>query len=92
MHAVRASVSTTLSSLPGALFFGRDMFLNIPLIADWNLIAQRREQLVNESLRRQNLKRRRYDYIMGQRVLKKCMTQRSSVKEPKVPTPLTLYM
>ena len=71
MHAMRASVSTTLGSSPGALVFGRDMFLNIPLIADWQLIAQRREQLVNESLRRQNLKRRRYDYIVGQRVLKK---------------------
>jgi hypothetical protein len=71
MHAMCASVSTTLGSLPGALVFGRDMFLNIPLIADWHLIAQRREQLVNESLRRQNLKRRRYDYIVGQRILKK---------------------
>ena len=41
MHAMRASVSTTLSSSPGALVFGRDMFLNIPLVADWHLIAQR---------------------------------------------------
>ena len=71
MHAMRASVSTTLGSSPGALVFGRDMFLNIPLIADWHLIAQKREQLVNESLRRQNLKRRTYDYVVGQRVLKK---------------------
>jgi hypothetical protein len=71
MHAMRASVSTMLGSLPGALVFGRDMFLNIPLIANWHLIAQRREQLVNESLRCQNLKRRNYDYIVGQRVLKK---------------------
>jgi hypothetical protein len=47
------------------------MFLNIPLIADWNLLAQRREQLVYENLRRQNRKRRRYDYVVGQRVLKK---------------------
>jgi hypothetical protein len=45
MHAMQASVSTTLGSLPGALVFGsRDMFLNIPLIADWHLIAQRREK------------------------------------------------
>lgn len=71
MHAMRASISTTLGGSPGSLVFSRDMFLNIPLIADWHLIAQRREQLVNESLRRQNLKRRRYDYVQGQRVLKK---------------------
>jgi hypothetical protein len=56
MHAMQASDSTTLGSLPGALVIGRDMFLNIPLIANWHLIAQRREQLVNESLLRQNLK------------------------------------
>ena len=68
---MRASISTTLGGSPGSLVFSRDMFLNIPLIADWHLIAQRREQLVNESLRRQNLKRRRYDYVQGQRVLKK---------------------
>lgn len=71
MHAMRASISTTLGAAPGALVFSRDMFLNIPMIADWHQIAQRREQLVNESLRRQNLKRRRYDYVQGQRVLKK---------------------
>jgi hypothetical protein len=51
--------------------FGRDMFLNIPLTADWHLIARHREQLINESLRRQNLKRRTYDYVVGQLVLKK---------------------
>ena len=50
---------------------GRDMFLNIPLVADWHVIARRREQLIHESLRRQNLKRRTYDYIVGQQVLKK---------------------
>ena len=47
------------------------MFLNIPLMADWHQIARNREQLVNESLRRQNLSRRKYDYVVGQQVLKK---------------------
>ena len=69
MHAMRASISTTFGGAPGALVFGRDMFLNIPLIADWHLIAQNREQFVKESLRRHNLKRRTYDYIVGQRVI-----------------------
>jgi hypothetical protein len=71
MHAMRSCVATTLGSSPGALVFGRDMFLNIPLTADWHLIARHREQLINESLRRQNLKRRTYDYVVGQKVLKK---------------------
>ncbi|EJK52118.1 hypothetical protein THAOC_28646, partial [Thalassiosira oceanica] len=54
-----------------ALVYGRDMFLNVPLIADWHTIATRREQLVNENLRRQNLKRRTYDYKVNDQMLKK---------------------
>ena len=56
MHAMRTSVSMRLGGSPGALVFSRDVFLNIPPVANWQLIAQRREQLANESLRRSNLK------------------------------------
>ena len=59
-HALRCAVHTTLGSSPGALVFNRDMFLNIPLMADWQLLNQKREHLVNEDLCRTNLKRRRY--------------------------------
>ncbi len=34
MHDMRAGVLSTLGSSPGNLVFNRDMFLNIPLIAD----------------------------------------------------------
>jgi hypothetical protein len=34
MHAMQTTVATTLGSAPGALAFSRDMFLNVPLIAD----------------------------------------------------------
>ena len=70
-HALRCGVHSTLGSSPGALVFNRDMFLNIPLIADWSLLTKRREYLVNENLRRSNLKRRRFDYQVGKKVLKK---------------------
>ena len=52
MHAMRTTVATTLGSTPGALAFSRDMFLNVPLVADWQTIAQNREQFINENLRR----------------------------------------
>ena len=68
-HAMRSSINTALKASPGALVYSRDMFLNIPMIADWHLIAQRQEQLINENLRRHNLRRRRYDYAVGQQVL-----------------------
>ena len=70
-HAMRCSVHTTLGSSPGSLVFNRDMFLNIPLVADWHLITTRREHLINENLRRQNAKRRTFDYAVNQKVLKK---------------------
>ncbi len=47
------------------------MFLNVPLIADWQAIAYTREHHVNENLRRANRKRHQFDYAPGQQVLKK---------------------
>ena len=70
-HALRCAVHTTLGSSPGALVFNRDMFLNIPLMADWQMLTKKREHLVNENLRRANLKRRLFDYKVNQKVLKK---------------------
>ena len=71
MHAMRSSVHTTFGSSPGSLVFNQDMFLNIPLIADWHTITNKREHLVNKNLRRANKKRRRFDYASNQQVLKK---------------------
>jgi hypothetical protein len=88
-HALRAAVSTALGSSPGALVFGRDMFLDVPMIADWHLIARRREQMVNESLRRENMKRRRYDYVQGQRVMMK--VYKPNKLEPTAKGPYRLF-
>ncbi len=71
MHAIRAGIHSTLGSSPGSLVFNRDMFLNIPLIADWHAVTKRREHLVNENLMRENRKRHRHDYAVDDRVLKK---------------------
>jgi hypothetical protein len=70
-NAMRAGIHTTLGSSPGSLVFNRDMFLNIPLIANWHAITLKREHLIHENLLRENQKRRRYDYMPQQRVLKK---------------------
>ena len=63
MYAMRVGIHATLGSSPGNLVFNRDMFLNIPLIADWHAITQKREHLINKNLIRENQKRRRYDYL-----------------------------
>jgi hypothetical protein len=62
-------------SAPGALASSRNMFLNVPLIADWRAIARACEHHVNENLQHANRKRQQYDYAVGQRVLKKVHDQ-----------------
>ncbi len=47
------------------------MFLNVPLIADWQAIVRTHEHHVNEDLRCANRKQRQYDYAPAQQVLKK---------------------
>ena len=71
MHAMRVGIHSTMGSTPGNLVFDRDMFLNIPLIADWHAVTLKREHLIYENLMRENQKRRRYNYIPQQKVLKK---------------------
>ncbi len=58
MHAMRAGIHSTLVSSPGSLVFNWDMFLNIPLIANWHAITQKREHLIHENLIQKNQKRR----------------------------------
>jgi hypothetical protein len=48
MHAIQTTVAITLGSTPGALTFAQDMFLNMPLIVDWQAIARTCEHYVNE--------------------------------------------
>ncbi len=71
MHAMRTTIATTLGSTPGALVFAQDVFLNVPLIADWQAIARTREHHVNENLGHANRRQRQFDYAPGQQVLKK---------------------
>ena len=39
MHAMRVGIHLTKGSNPGNLVFNRDMFLNVPLIANWHAIT-----------------------------------------------------
>ena len=70
MHAMRCNVTTALGISPGALAYARDMFLNVPLVVDWTTISNRRQQLIQENLRKQSLKRVSYNYKVGDKILK----------------------
>ena len=77
IHAKRTMVVTTLGSTPGALAFSRDMFLNVPIVAEWQKISCKHEHHVNENLRKANAKRWYFDYAEGQKVLKKVHNPKS---------------
>ena len=70
VYATRCSYNSSLQTTPGGLAFGRDMFLNIPLQTDLQLLQQHRQQLVDQRLIAANRKRFSYDYQIGQEVLK----------------------
>jgi transposase InsO family protein len=67
--ASRAAIHRTMNVSPGAMVFKRDMILPIPIIADFEVIRQRRQAVVDDNLRRQNLRRLFHDYQVGDEVL-----------------------
>jgi hypothetical protein len=70
MYATRATFHSGLMTTPGALSFGCDMVMNIPLIADLTLIRANRQRLIDERAISSNARRHSYDYQPGQEVLK----------------------
>ncbi len=70
MHALRSTVSTMLQATPGGHAFSCNIFLNIPLVADWQAILTWREQLVKDALLCANKKHINFDCKTGQKVLK----------------------
>ena len=70
IYATRAALHSALNASPGSLVFARDMVFDIPLIADWQLIQQRRQQLIDQRVLRANRKKFSYDYQVGEEVLK----------------------
>ena len=68
-YAIRATTHRTMGLSPGAVVFHRDMIMDLPLVADLLLLRNKRQALIDYNLRRENYKRRTFDYQVGQRVL-----------------------
>jgi hypothetical protein len=45
--AIRSTFHKVLKASPGAAIFGQDMLFNIPFVADWQKIGERRQSLTN---------------------------------------------
>ena len=56
-RAVNSTVHTTLRATPTQLVFGRDALLNVSFQADWELIRQRKQRMINLNNARENSKR-----------------------------------
>jgi hypothetical protein len=70
MYATHATFHSWLMTTPGALNFGHDMVMNIPLITDLTLIPNNRQRLIDECAICSNAHHHSYDYQPGQEVLK----------------------
>ena len=65
MYAVRSTYHTTLQATPMQVVFGRDALLNIKVEADWNLIRNRKQELINKNNIKENKSRIKYEYKEG---------------------------
>ena len=70
LFATRAAIHGTMKASPGSMAFGRDMILDIPVLTDWAMIKDRKQQLIDQRLIEANRQRFAYDYHIGDDVLK----------------------
>jgi len=71
MFELCATVHTTTQFTQTLLVFGRDVILNTRLEANWHLIKERKQKLINCGNQRENRKRREPTYKVGDKVLLK---------------------
>jgi transposase InsO family protein len=84
-RAIRAAVHSTMKISPGSLVFHRDMMLPIPIMADYNLLRERRQVIIDYNNARENRKRLFKDYQVGDQVL--LMTHVKGKLKPKTTGP-----
>ena len=70
VYATRSTYHSGLKGTPGSIVFNRDMILDIPFIADLQMIQNHRQQLIDDRLITANNKRFSHDYNVGDQVLK----------------------
>lgn len=84
-YSARSAIHGTLKISPGALVFHRDMLLDIPIIADLQLLQQNRQALIDERLLRDNRRRISHDYQPGNQVL--LLTYKPDKLQPRATGP-----
>jgi hypothetical protein len=67
--AIRSTYHMVLKASPGAAIFRQDMLFDIPFVADWRKIGERRQSLTDHGNQHEKAKRIDYDYKVGDKVL-----------------------
>ena len=60
------------------------MLLDVPYIANWILLRDKRQRLIDENLRRMNSRRNNYDYRVGDRVVELTKGRQTGGLAPKM--------
>ena len=68
--AIRSTFHTTLGATPGQLVYGRDMLFDLAFKANWKEIKERKRSRIEDSNQRENAKRIRHTYKVGDLVSK----------------------
>lgn len=71
MHTMQLTGAASVGTMPGALAFSHDVFLNVLLIAEWKMIAQCHGQYIIDNPCHANRMGQHYYFALGQQVLKK---------------------
>jgi hypothetical protein len=72
MHATRCAAHSSLQQYtPGSLVFRRNMYLDIPLLADILALQHLRQQGIDQRLLKTNAKRRAHEFKVDDQVLKR---------------------
>ena len=83
MHATRCAAHSSLQRYtPGSLVFRRDMYLDIPLIADILTLQQLRQQGIDKRLLQANAKRRQHEFQVNDQVIKRQEVKASDKLKP----------
>jgi hypothetical protein len=69
MFAVRATYHTTLQAMPAQLVFGRDAILKTVCEANWKLIRERKQIIIQKNNERENERRISQKYKENHKVL-----------------------
>jgi hypothetical protein len=69
MFAIRATFHTTLQATPAQLVFGRDAIMNTKFEANWHLIKNNKQKLIQINNKKENNRRLFHEYKVNDRVL-----------------------